>query len=742
MAAPVSTVPNDASNPEVGVLAYVQEVAVGAVTLLQAAPVVGDVCATLLAFGQLVDEARSNKEELAVLRKLCDVVIKGFLKRSSGLPAEAAHGFEDLKEHVAKAETVAKLCSKGGTKFVLARKICKDIAAIRKNVLDFSVAYNLVLTNAVHAELAKLTTMLADKEKELKVTQKDLETQKDEVMRMTTELESRDGASLDLEYRRIQVELHEGKEVLATMKKEIEDQRRIADLASRVKIPSGAPRVRDWYVERRAEVAQACDHLEIASSRDSSDGNPAKNPRVVGLAGPGGAGKSTVASMVIAREDVRASFHKGVLWLPVGQGAKDRLSSLMLDLAGMVHKTVLPKSCRAPQKAGERTDDGVAYIKEMVAEGRERLLVVADDVWEVEVLQELKSAGTWVLYTTRHDSLLPDVLSVPVREIAREEAEMVLRRAADLDESAVLPDAAYELMRQCEFAVLDIAFVGRWGVVRGRRKEKAWQMALDRILEAQAGGEGVGPLSWRSAVLRAGLEELAVDNPLNKELYLALAVLPMGLTFPSEVAAALLYDDALSGDDLEDLEVAEEVAATLERWSILIRVRGGEYRVHDEHSAFIQRCLSTNKDTQDRVLPRWRKHVLSVRALLSWESYDLVEIWDSLASDEEDVVDPRPYDRALEAMDKSSAELPKALRAAAWFYMERDDVEGAYATLSKLLKLQETTITPDSSEDMLGTILQLHACARELGREEEAEAIQRRADAILEEMGEEPVNLD
>ncbi|CAM9143995.1 unnamed protein product [Ectocarpus sp. 8 AP-2014] len=319
---------------------------------------------------------------------------------------------------------------------------------------------------------------------------------------------------------------------------------------------------------------------------------------------------------------------------------------------------------------------------------------------------------------------------------------MVLRRAADLDESAVLPDAAYELMRRCEFVVLDIAFVGRWGVVRGRRKEKAWQMALDRILKAQAGGEGVGPLSWRAAVLRAGLEELAVDNPLNKELYLALAVLPMELTFPPEVAAALLYDDALSGEDLEDLEVAEEVAATLERWSILIRVRGGKYRVHDEHSDFIQGCLSTNKGTQDRVLPRWRKYVSSVRVLLTWEDLDLVKIWDSLASHEGDVVDPRPYDRALEAMDTSSAEFPEALRAAAWFYFEQMDVEGAYATFSKLLQLQETTITPDSLEDVVETVYSLHSCACMLEREEEAEAIQRRADAILERMGKEPLNLN
>lgn len=166
MAAPLSTVPSarpkSATDPEVGVLAYVQEAVVGAATLLQAAPVVGDVCATLLAFGQLVDTAKSNKEELAVLRKLCDVIIKGFLKRSSGLPEEAKQGFQDLKDHVVKAETVARLCGRGGIKFVLARKICKDIAAVRKNVVDFSVAYNLVLTNAVHAStrLAGVTVVL------------------------------------------------------------------------------------------------------------------------------------------------------------------------------------------------------------------------------------------------------------------------------------------------------------------------------------------------------------------------------------------------------------------------------------------------------------------------------------------------------------------------------------------------------------------------------------------------------
>lgn len=110
-------------------------------------------------------------------------------------------------------------------------------------------------------------------------------------------------------------------------------------------------------------------------------------------------------------------------------------------------------------------------------------------------------------------------------------------------------------------------------------------MALERIEEAQKGGEGGKLLTWRAAVLHAGLEELARDNPQNKELYLALAILPKGLAFPSEVAGVLLYGDGCSE---EDLGAAKRVLETLERWSIFTVEGGGKYRVHDKHADFIQ----------------------------------------------------------------------------------------------------------------------------------------------------------
>lgn len=116
------------------------------------------------------------------------------------------------------------------------------------------------------------------------------------------------------------------------------EQRRVADLARRVKIPPGAPRIRGWYVERKALVAKACDLLGVGQC-----GITPRVPRMVGLEGPRVAGKSTVAPMVVAREDVRACFDKGVIWLQVGQGARARLPELKGRLADMVYETVMQK---------------------------------------------------------------------------------------------------------------------------------------------------------------------------------------------------------------------------------------------------------------------------------------------------------------------------------------------------------------------------------------------------------------
>lgn len=166
--APASTVPTRPPEDKISFWTYLREVASGtaalaqdaplavtaeAALLMQEVPVVGLACKTFLAFEQLVDTAQSNKKDFATLRGLCKVVFEGVLDKRSGAPGLLEEGFTKLNEHVGRAEQVAKLCNGRVNQFVLARKICKDIAAVRNDVLAFCTANNLVLASDVYVSI-------------------------------------------------------------------------------------------------------------------------------------------------------------------------------------------------------------------------------------------------------------------------------------------------------------------------------------------------------------------------------------------------------------------------------------------------------------------------------------------------------------------------------------------------------------------------------------------------------------
>lgn len=346
-----------------------------------------------------------------------------------------------------------------------------------------------------------------------------------------------------------------------------QERNKLALLASRVKIPERAPRIRRWFVPREQVVKETCDRLGIYSdgvdadgssvggaAMGSKDGDLEEGQRVVALVGPSGCGKSTVASMVIAREDVRGYFHDGVVWLPVGgKGAKDRLPQLMHRLANIVYETVLKEnngewSLPPPRKpsVGADRQNGAAYIRGALAWGekcggrqqrRWRYLIVADDVYEPEVLEELKGVGACVLYTTTRSASgmrcgSGDIDWLRLEDMPKEETDTVLRRACGLDSNAQLPQQAHNLMNSYGSLVMDIAYVGRWGVINKTTDAEAWEMALSRIfVEGGEGGDQWTRRRWRTAVLFAGLADLGRLNGKEKDLYLSLAVLPKGLNF-------------------------------------------------------------------------------------------------------------------------------------------------------------------------------------------------------------------
>ncbi|CAN0259548.1 unnamed protein product, partial [Ectocarpus sp. 13 AM-2016] len=441
---------------------------------------------------------------------------------------------------------------------------------------------------------------------------------------------------------------------------------------------------------------------------DGGGSRASGEPPVVGVAGPSGAGKSTIASMIIARDDVRGHFsEKGVVWLSVGQGARDRLLDVMYRLAVMVHELVVDIGdsssspddgpFRPPQTPdiGVEPEDGAAYVREILtAEEVERssgsfgeLLVVADDVWEAEVLAELRSTGASILYTTRSEE---DLLAasggssvLQVDEVTEGEAEEILRRAADLLDYTKLPDAAHDIIRRGGPVAMDVAYVGRWDIVRGKNDQAAWAVVLAHVIDAQNFMKGAALLPWRSAVLRVGLTRLGLADQGTKELYLSLGVLPRNLSFSVDDVTALVSDGSA-----EEHQAATLAIATLEQWSVLMRTEGGRYRVHHSHADMAWQGISEDPAILGPALARWRNRVSTAEAVLAWRTEELVDIWQAIWSLEigegAKEID-QPYAEIVDAMNLSDAGAFQLLRRIAFFQWLTNEPDAACMSWSKLL---------------------------------------------------------
>eukprot|EP00752_Nemacystus_decipiens_P007264 g6502.t1 len=414
-------------------------------------------------------------------------------------------------------------------------------------------------------------------------------------------------------------------------------------------VPKKAPVTKSSHVVRDGVVDRVCKILR-------GDGGPA----VAALTGQSGAGKTTSASAMVGErgDRVRALFPNGVVWLRVGKraGAADRLPRLMLKLAKRVHKDVM-KGCVDAPEAGE---DGASYAKKILSQEGLECLVVADDVWEYEVVEKLRETGMWVLLTTRFPEFVEPQERVVMDTLMPDEAEDVLHRAAELPPGERLCDAAMRVLKICGRVAMDTAFVGSWiSQVEHKRKEDAWARAVEMI-EADGGGVNAERADNRLAILRAGFDYLGTENVLAQKLYAELAVFPDGHAFGLSDAAVLLGDG----------EVASKPVSILERWGVLKADASDTYRMHDAHVDFAREKLMGWETIRKPAVGRWTKHISRLDFAVSVDVYALLRMWRAL----EDVggggwFDSRPYDDQLVEMDASDRAKVLAVRVVAEAYV-------------------------------------------------------------------------
>lgn len=487
--------------------------------------------------------------------------------------------------------------------------------------------------------------------------------------------------------------------------------------AELAKVPRGAPSRKSWYVQRQ----QVTETVRESLFREGG-------PHFVGLVGDSGSGKTTTASEIVRNAEVRDFFSDGIFWVSVDRNAKDRLGYLMLELAKVVHDDLGRGLGRAPARASE----AAKYIKDRIS-GRHqekslRCLLVADNVWESEVVAKLLATGMWVLTTSRDEGLVECAGGEPVAvdELSEEEAESLLVGASELPIDTRLAEAAKEITKLCGRRAMDLAFVGRWSTVRGRGDTVAWSDAAKVIraelkgagLDVDGGSEEGEREKQRRAVLRAGFDDLAIatnDDRVQK-LYLSLGVMPDGHAFSAKDAAVLLFGRPSSA---EDEEAVGEVVETLERWAVL-KSADEKFRMHDAHSSFARESLVDREYVRRPATERWVEHLSSLKTLRSSDTFVMMGLWWALERVKEDAWrEDRPYEKEIANMDDSDPLCRESLVAVARFRRARGDRPGEKAMYARLLKVEQKRLGPHDP-NVVSTLWHLGNCAEGMGHLTEA----------------------
>lgn len=333
-------------------------------------------------------------------------------------------------------------------------------------------------------------------------------------------------------------------------------------------MPYGTPAPKSWHVKRQGVMNKVIEGLTRKGG-----------PRLVGLVGVSGSGKTTAAAEIVRTTEVREFFADGIVWLRVNDRAVSRLPSLMQEVAKTVHERLGGFTGSAP----DPSDDGAVYVNEWLNMGHgaqgSRCLLVADNVWEEQVVTKLRETGMCVLCTARSEKLVGagNGETINVDLLSDEDAESILLGASELPAGVRLPDAGRDLINLCGRVAMHLAFVGRWGGVYQREDPKAWSDTAVKIRKAltvagcNATNSSVedAQVKRRTAVLHAGFQDLSAEGVNVQWLYLALAVIPDSFVFYVEAASVLLFDGSSSA---EDQAAAKEVLATLERWTIVTKM--------------------------------------------------------------------------------------------------------------------------------------------------------------------------
>eukprot|EP00698_Gefionella_okellyi_P005844 TRINITY_DN1527_c0_g1_i6.p1 TRINITY_DN1527_c0_g1~~TRINITY_DN1527_c0_g1_i6.p1 ORF type:complete len:1174 (-),score=199.90 TRINITY_DN1527_c0_g1_i6:216-3680(-) len=343
-------------------------------------------------------------------------------------------------------------------------------------------------------------------------------------------------------------------------------QRPPAPAVANVRCPKfGVPQVnsKNW-IPRETAVSQVVERLVSAD---------ATTVAAVGVAGMGGIGKTTLCVLVARDPRIAAAFPDGVFWVTLGEKCDDaRMRGVQKELASYLG---------LDSKQFVTWERGVQLLKEAF-EGK-RVLLIFDDVWKRELLQELQvvdhTAGARILVSTRNKGVVDDCVSVDVLSESEAYAMLARHSAWPLEklQCDVFSTALQPLLKRCGGLVLAVAMVG----ATLRQYEPAVQW-IDYVSEQFASSDGLC------------CDDL-VDYEKHRSVYDAIAVSLNMLDdkIPAHKFAKEHYHDLAVFGENEEIRFKDSTGTYVCLQTMWVRPGVSKGTVAAALALLVQRCLLT-----------------------------------------------------------------------------------------------------------------------------------------------------
>ncbi|MGH3779281.1 MAG: NB-ARC domain-containing protein [Pseudonocardiaceae bacterium] len=328
---------------------------------------------------------------------------------------------------------------------------------------------------------------------------------------------------------------------------------------------------------------------------------------VTGLRGAGGFGKTTLARLLVHRDEVRQHFLDGVVWVSVGEDVSGP------DLADKLTNVI----CLLTGERPRLTDPVAAGGRLGHALGGRRVLLVVDDVWTSEQMEPFLIGGpqTARLFTTRIRSVVSDLARpVVVGEMDHHEAQQLLTAGT----TGASRDAVEGLL----------AVTGRWpvllGLVKaavradlnsGRRTEESMREILHELHTRGPTALDVTNATERNTTIARTIEvSLSRLTPQEQARYVELAVFGQDVAIPAPVLARYL-DTTAGWSTFQTRRFCQRLAEL----GLVSDYRDDKVGMHDVIHAYLREQTHHQRAELNRVLiEAHRGLVENVEGVSAW----------------------------------------------------------------------------------------------------------------------------